>query len=175
MIAIAKPAAGEFPPYARMYIDRLPADGRVLDHMRAGLDAAMEMVRPLSEAQLAHRYAPGKWTVREVLVHVVDDERIYAYRALRFARGDTTPLPGFEQDAFARHSGANEREIGDIMEEYRAVRAATLALFRGLPEEAVARGGVADGNFVTVRALAFHIAGHESHHLEVIRERYLRG
>jgi uncharacterized damage-inducible protein DinB len=172
MRVILKPRLGEFPAYASMYVDLLPDDGRVLEHMSATLRAAEELISSLSEEQLLHRYAPGKWTVKEVLVHVVDDERIYACRALRFARGDATELPGFEQDDYAAASGANERGIASIMAEYAAVRAATIALFEGLPEEAFARHGVANGNAVTVRALAYHIAGHELHHLNLLRSRY---
>jgi uncharacterized damage-inducible protein DinB len=174
MRRIARPAAGEFPPYASMYIDLLPDDGRVLKHLAANLAATEALVASLSEEQLLHRYAEGKWTIKEVLVHVVDDERIYAYRALRFARGDATPLPGFEQDDYARLSGADGREIAGIMAEYAAVRRATLALFDGLEEDALTRAGVANGNRVSVRALAYHIAGHELHHVNLIRDRYLR-
>ena len=174
MRPIAKPSPAEYPPYASMYIDRVPDDGRVLQHLADSLRAAAELAASLSPAQLAHRYAPGKWSIKETLVHVVDDERIYAYRALRFARGDATPLPGFEQDDFALHSGADARDIGSIMAEYAAVRQATITLFDGLPEEALTRAGVANGNRATVRALAYHIAGHELHHLNLIRDRYLR-
>jgi uncharacterized damage-inducible protein DinB len=160
--------------YASMYIDLLPDDGRLLAHLEGGLRAAMDLVGPLPEEQLRYRYAEGKWTIKEVLVHIIDDERIYAYRALRFARRDTTPLPGFEQDDYAIHSRAQERSIDSILREYTSVRQSTIALFDGLPEEAFSRGGVANDNFATVRALAYHIAGHEAHHLNAIRERYLR-
>lgn len=173
MRPIPRPAPGEYPPYARMYLDYLPEDDRVLLHLEEGLRQAEGLARGLTEEQLLHRYAPGKWSVKEVLLHVVDDERIYAYRALRFARGDATPLPGFDEKAYAPRSGADARSVGSILEEYRAVRAATLALFAHLPEEAFDRAGTAEGNRATVRALAWHIAGHERRHLAVIRERYL--
>jgi uncharacterized damage-inducible protein DinB len=169
MRAIDKPGPGEFPAYASMYIDLLPGDGRVLEHLAANLRAARDLVSSLTEERLLHRYAPGRWTAKEVLVHVVDDERIYAYRALRFARGDPTELPGFEQDDYAAASGANDRGVDSIMAEYAAVRAATIALFEGLPEDTFGRGGVANGSHVTVRALAYHIAGHELHHLNLLR------
>ncbi len=170
---IPKPGPGEYPPYAAMYIDLLPDDGRLLQHLAAARSATEVFVRGLAEDVLLHRYAPDKWTIKEVLVHVVDDERIYAYRALRFARGDASPLPGFEQDAFAARSGANERPVDSILEEYGAVRAATLALFRGLPADSLTRSGVADGKRATVRALGYHIAGHELHHLRIVEQRYL--
>jgi hypothetical protein len=108
-----------------------------------------------------------------VLVHIVDDERIYAYRALRFARGDKTELPGFEQDDYVPLSRANDRPFPDILAELAAVRTATIALYRGLPEESFLRSGTANGSVATVRALGYHIAGHELHHVSIIKARYL--
>ncbi|MEM7353377.1 MAG: DinB family protein [Acidobacteriota bacterium] len=173
MQAIGKPATGEYAPYAAMYIDLLPDDGRVLEYLRKNFEIVRDLTLALSEDQLLSRYAPGKWTIKEILVHIVDDERIYAYRALRFARGDTTELPGFEQDAFAAQSAANGRELSSILAEYSAVRDSTIALFDALPSESLTRTGVADGTRMSVRAIAHHIAGHELHHLRVIREHYL--
>jgi uncharacterized damage-inducible protein DinB len=170
---IPKPAPDEYPPYASMYIDLLPADGRLLDYLAAARIATANLALALPEEMLLHRYLPGKWTIKEVLLHIVDDERIYAYRALRFARGDLTPLPGFEQDAFATASQANDRPIAEIIAEYVAVREATISLFNGLPEVALLRCGVADGKRASVRALGYHIAGHEAHHIGVVEERYL--
>lgn len=173
MLTIARPAPGEYPAYASQYIDLVAGDGRLLEHLADNLRATWELILTLPEEFLLQPYAPGKWTIKEVLVHIVDDERIYDYRALRFARGDGTELPGFEQDDYVPLSGANERSVQDIMAEYSAVRASTIALFRGLPEEALLRSGVANGNRATVRALAYHIAGHELHHVAIIRGRYL--
>jgi uncharacterized damage-inducible protein DinB len=170
---IPRPLPGEYPPYAQMYLDLLPDDDRLLQHLRDGLQAAVDLVSGLAEEQLLHRYAPDRWTIKEVLVHVVDDERIYACRAMCFARGEATPLPGFEQDDYAAASGANERSLRSIMAEYAAVRHATIALFDGLAEDALSRTGVANGNRASVRALGWHIAGHELHHLKLLRERYL--
>jgi uncharacterized damage-inducible protein DinB len=173
MRRIEKPKEGEYPPYAVIYIGLLPDDGLVLSHLGENLKATTDLIHALPEERLAFRYAEGKWTVKEILAHVIDDERIYAYRALRFARNDGTELPGFEQDAYALHSGANGRSVESLLEEFAAVRRATIALFDGLDDEALARSGVADGNRVTVRALAYHIAGHELRHVNVIKERYL--
>jgi uncharacterized damage-inducible protein DinB len=173
MRPIPKPRPGEYPPYAAMYIDLLPDDGRLLHHLRDGLRTAIDLVSNLPEARLLHRYAPGKWTIKETLVHVVDDERIYAYRALCFARGEAAPLPGFEQDDYAAASGADDRALSSILAEYAAVREATITLFDGLDEAALTRTGVANGNRASVRALGWHIAGHELHHLTLIRDRYL--
>ena len=175
MKVISKPLMGEFPAYASMYIDLLPDDGNVLLHLKGNLDQTKTLVSSLSEEKLLYRYAKDKWTIKEVLVHIIDDERIYAYRALRFARNDKTVLPGFEQDDFARNSGANDRSIENILEEYEAVRQATITLFNGLEDQALLRSGVANNNPVTVRALAYHIAGHELHHINIIRNRYLNG
>ena len=130
-----------------------------------------ELIHSLSEEKLLYRYAPGKWTIKEILVHIIDDERIYSYRALRFARNDRTELPGFEQDDYTAESNANERSLDSIFEEYEAVRKATIALFNGLDNEALLRRGKADGNEDTVRALAYHIAGHELHHIHFVRNK----
>jgi len=173
MRGIEKPAEGEYPAYAHIYVGLLPDDGLVLGHMRESLEAATAFMLSLPEARLVSRYAQGKWTVKEVLAHVIDDERIYAYRALRFARNDPTELPGFDQDAYAPYSGANRRTIESLLGEFAAVRRATIALFDGLDDEALRRSGVADGKRATVRALAYHIAGHELRHMNIVRERYL--
>ena len=175
MRSIPRPAAGEFPAYASMYIGLIPEDGPVLDRLESLLTETEAVYRSLTAERLGWRYAPGKWTPREILLHLADDERIYGYRALRFARGDATELPGFEQDPYAAASGAENRSLDSLLGEHAAVRAATLSLFANLPEEALTRRGVANGAPVTVRALAYHIAGHELHHLRVLRERYAPG
>lgn len=173
MKKIEKPAEGEYAPYAIMYIGLLPDDGLVLKYLEDNLKATTDFILSLPEEKLASRYAEGKWTIKEILVHLADDERIYAYRALRFARNDKTELPGFEQDDYALHSGANERSIEDILKEFGTVRQATISLFEGFDSEALMRTGVADGKVMSVRAAAYHIAGHEMRHLNIIRERYL--
>lgn len=173
MRKIEKPERGEYPVYAAMYIDLLPDDGLVLKHLEDNFKATKELIHSLAEEKLLYRYAPGKWTIKEILVHIIDDERIYSYRALRFARNDKTTLPGFEQDNFASNSNANKRDLKNIFEEYEAVRKATIALFNGLNDESLTRGGTADGSQTTVRALAYHIAGHELHHIRFIKEKYL--
>ncbi|HEV7892542.1 MAG TPA: DinB family protein [Pyrinomonadaceae bacterium] len=170
---IEKPGEGEYAPYAIRYIGLLPDDGLVLRHMEENLEATREFILSLPGERLTYRYAEGKWTIKEILVHISDDERIYAYRALRFARGDKTELPGFEQDDYAAHSGANARDIEDILAEFADVRRATVSLFKGLDREALVRVGVADGKVMSVRAAAYHIAGHELRHVNIIKERYL--
>jgi uncharacterized damage-inducible protein DinB len=128
----------------------------------------------LPEDKLFYRYATGKWTIKDILVHISDDERIYAYRALCFARNDQTVLPGFEQDKYARYAQAGARTLPDILGEFITVRKATVSLFESLPAEAFTRQGVANSHKVSVRALAYHIAGHELHHINIIKERYLQ-
>jgi len=170
---IEKPKEGEYAPYTIMYIGLLPDDGLILKHLQDNLQATKNLILSLPAEMLAYRYAEGKWTIKEILVHISDDERIYAYRALRFARNDKTELPGFEQDDYARYSGANERDLNDILEEFTTVRNATISLFNNFDNEALTRAGVANGNIMSVRAAAYHIAGHELHHINIIKERYL--
>ncbi len=173
MRSIEKPQAAEYAPYTIMYIGLLPDDGRVLQHLQANALATQAFLRSLPADKLTFRYAAGKWTIKEILLHLIDDERIYAYRALRFARRDQTALPGFEQDDYALYSGANERHIEDMLAEFASVRHATISLFNGLDETALTRTGTADGKVMSVRAAAYHIAGHELRHLNIIKERYL--
>ena len=170
---IEKPQAGEYPVYADRYISLLPNDGMILKHFAANLASTKKFLLSIPKARLLYRYAEGKWTIKEILGHIVDDERIYVYRALRFARNDSTELPGFEQDDFARYSEANKRDVGDLLEEFTLVRQATIAFFQSLGDAALLRSGVADGKRASVRALAYHIAGHELRHMNIIKERYL--
>ena len=171
--SIEKPKEGEYAPYAIMYIGLLPDDGQILKHLKNNFKATKDLLLSLSEETLNSRYADGKWTIKELLVHIIDDERIYAYRALRFARNDKTELPGFEQDDYATYSNANNRTIQDILKEFETVRNATISLFQNLDRDALTRSGVANGNVMSVRAAAYHIAGHELRHVQLIKERYL--
>jgi uncharacterized damage-inducible protein DinB len=170
---IPKPMTGEYAPYTTMYIDLLPDDGLVLKHLQDNLENTISFIRSLPDEKLTYRIAEGEWTIKEILVHIIDDERIYCYRALRYARNDTTQLPGFEQDEYVPYSGANGRELEEIIEEFASVRMATLTFFKSLDEEALTRKGVGSGNIMSVRAAAYHIAGHELHHVNSIKENYL--
>jgi uncharacterized damage-inducible protein DinB len=173
MRLIQKPGNAEYAPYAEQYIGLLPDDGLVLEHLAENLRMTFRFLSLLSEEKLLYRYAPDKWTIKEIVLHLADDERIYTYRALRFARNDNVELPGFDQDSYALYSDANQRTIDDLLGELATVRAATLSFFNSLNDEALTRTGIADGNFMSVRAIAYHLAGHELRHLNVIRERYL--
>ena len=174
MRIIPKPGPQEYPPYAIMYMNLLPDDGLLLKHLEDNFVASKKLILSIPENKLLSAYAPGKWTIKEVLVHIIDDERIYAYRAMCFARNERKELPGFEQDEYAANSGANDRSIESILEEYEAVRNSTVALYRGFTDEALLRYGIANDNRVIVRALGYHIAGHELHHMKLITDRYLK-
>lgn len=173
MKRISKPKEGEYAPYAIMYISLLPDDESVLTHVKDNYTVMKNFILSLPEHKLRYRYAPGKWTVKETLVHIMDTERIFAYRALRFARNDATALPGYEQNDYVPYSRANERSLTDILQEYGTVREATLSLFESFNEEEFLRKGIANGNPASVRALAYQIAGHELHHINIIKERYV--
>ena len=175
MRIIPKPEKSEYPDYAEMYVKLLPDDGLILKHLADNFRRAKDFIYGLPTEKLLYKPAPDKWTIKEILVHIVDDERIYAYRALCFARGEKQSLPGFEQDDYALASKANGRDLDNIFEEYEAVRKATIALFNGLPEDSLMRKGTGSTSYhaATVRALAYHIAGHEMRHINIIKERYL--
>jgi uncharacterized damage-inducible protein DinB len=173
MKRIQKPNEGEFDPYAIMYIKLLPDDGLVLQHLKDNFKIVKDFIQSLPPDKLTYRYAENKWTIKEILVHIMDDERIYAYRALRIARNDKTPLPGFEQNDYVPFSKANTRSLASIFREYKTIRNATLSLFTSFNKEDLLRMGTANDHPVSARALAWHIAGHELHHLNIIRERYL--
>jgi hypothetical protein len=172
MTAYGPPATDEYgAPYAG-YIARVPAGHDLLDLLARQAEENGARLRAVPEARGGHRYAAGKWSVKEVVLHLADVERIMAYRALRVARGDATPLPGFDENAYAPHSGADAQPLAALLDEWGDVRRATLSLFRHLPADAWTRRGTASGFPVTVRALAWIIAGHERHHLEVLDQRY---
>jgi uncharacterized damage-inducible protein DinB len=172
---IFKAKPGDYPEYAEMYMKWLPDDGRILKHLEDNFYAVKQFIFSLPPDKLLYRYQPGKWSIKEILVHIIDDERIFSYRALRFARNEKQNLIGFDQDSYAYFSRADERDLESIFEEYEAVRRATIALYKGLPEEALDRMGHGTGTFndATVRALVYHIAGHEQHHINLIKEFYL--
>ncbi len=167
-----RPAQSEHAPYYSRYIDLVP-DGPIVEVLRSQVRETMELLRSIPEAKGNHAYAPGKWTIKEVFGHVIDSERVFSYRALRIGRGDATPLPGFEQDDYVPQGGFASRTLQDLADELEVVRRATLLLFEGFPKDAWARMGTASGNPVSVQALAYIIAGHERHHVKVLRERYL--
>jgi hypothetical protein len=170
--AFVRPAPGEAAPYYDRYISLVPGND-VLAALHDQRRQALLFLSGLTEAQGDLRYAPDKWSLKEVLGHLNDTERIMSYRALRIARGDTTPIEGYEQDDYIRNSPFARRPIEDLIEDYIAVRRATISLFRNLDEPAWTRRGTANHNEVTVRALAYIVAGHELHHRKILEEKYL--
>ena len=170
-LLVAKPDASEHAPYYSRYV-ALVADGDILGTLAGQIGGTLAELRKIPDADSLKRYAAGKWSVREVVGHMIDTERIFAYRALRFARNDRTLLPGFEQDDYIPAAQFDRRPWADLLEEFEAVRRSNVLMFRGLSEEAWRRAGVANGDGMSVRAAAYVIAGHELHHMRVLREKY---
>lgn len=177
---IKRPEPTEYPSYSQPYFDLIETNDDILRVLHDNFIALKELIYSLNEEQLRYVYAKDKWTIKEILVHNIDDERIFTYRALCYARNDQTVLPGFEEKQYAAYAAANERSLDSIFDEYWQVRLATLKLFQYLPEAALLRKGKlldANGNPSnerTVRAMVYHIAGHELNHIKVIKERYLK-
>ena len=167
-----RPGADEFAPFYAGYVGQVP-DGDIIEALIGGGEIAAALLSGLPDDVASKAYAPGKWTLKEVVLHCADAERIFSYRALRFARGDTTPLPGWNEQAYAPLSGAAVRSLESVLDELASVREATVALFSGLPSEAWTRRGSANNHEVSVRALAWITTGHLLHHLGVIQDRYL--
>ena len=169
---IGRPDQTEYLPYYEKYVALVPA-GDVLATLSRQMEETLALLGGVDEGRAAHRYEPDKWSVKGVVGHVIDTERIFAYRALRFARGDQTPLPGYDQDDYGRVANFDARTLASLVAELASVRAATIALFRSLDAAAWQRRGTANNAEVSVRALAHIIAGHELHHMQVLRTRYL--
>lgn len=170
-LTIERPPASEVPAPFRGYLEEAPA-GDVLAGLENGLAALVAFLEQAGDTRGGYRYAPDKWSVKEVAGHLIDAERIFAYRALRFARGDTTPLPGFDENAYAPASASEARPMADLIQELTHVRRADLALFRGFDRAAWGRKGISSGAELTVRTVPYILAGHERHHLRILRERY---
>jgi len=168
-----RPAADEYLEYYGQYIALVP-EGDAVQALECQRDLMMPFLRRLSEADGALRYAPGKWSIKQMLGHVTDGERVFSYRALRFGRGDRTPLPGFDENEYVAGASFDDQSLLDLVAGLAAQREASLAMFRGFDAEAWTRRGDANGHPVSVRALAFIIAGHGHHHMGIIRDRYLK-
>ena len=171
---IARPAADEYAPYYARYIEQVP-EGHLLELLQRQADDTVALVGKLSDRDAEFRYAEGKWSIKEVIGHTVDVERIFVYRALCFARGETAALPGFEENDYVARAKFAGRTLGDLVAEFALVRAATVPFFAGLDAEELTRRGTANHNPYSVRALAYIIAGHERHHAKILAERYLPG
>ena len=169
---IPRPDATEYAPFYGTYVGKVP-DGDLLELLERQRRETQNVLAGLSDTQALHRYAPGKWSIKEVVGHLMDSERVFCYRALRFARADEKPLQGFDDKAWVPAGSFDARPLADLAAELDAVRRATIALFGGFDAAALARKGTANNNEVTVRALAWIVAGHERHHVAILRERYL--
>ena len=167
-----RPATSEYAPYYERYVGLVPT-GDIVQTLSAQLEETLTTLAAISEAQAGYRYAPGKWSIKEVIGHIIDSERIFAYRALCFARNDARPIAGFEQDDYMQNSDFDARTLADLAAEFAHVRRGNLMLFRSLSDAAWNRRGIASDAEVSVHALGYMIAGHERHHLNILKERYL--
>jgi hypothetical protein len=166
-----RPAPTEYPAATAEYVSLVPEDD-IVAAMETQSSETQKLLSSLDESKAAFRYADDKWSVKEVLGHVIDAERIMSYRLLAIARGETAPLPGWEEDDYVRAASFDRWRLSELAEHYALVRRANIILLRNLPEEAWDRRGTANGNPTTVRGLAWGIVGHERHHVSVLRERY---
>ncbi len=171
MIVLDRPLPTDVPSFYQGYVAAAP--GNSLLESLAHPDAGFSSLSTLAPALGDHRYAPGKWSIKEVVQHVTDSERVFTYRALRFARNDRTPLPGFDENDYAPASDAERRSMDDLLNEAATVRASTIALYRSFTMEMLERRGSANNNTISAHALGWIIAGHAAHHLRIIHQRYL--
>lgn len=169
---LQKPLSTEHAEYYGRYVNLVPEGDIVATLEKQGAEFTA-FLRTIPEAKGDHRYGPDKWSVKEALGHVIDGERVFAYRALRFARGDQQPLPGFEQDDYVKTAQHGRAKLADLIEEFELLRRANVLMLRHLDEAAWTRRGTASGYEISVRALAFVLAGHVLHHWQVLKERYL--
>ncbi len=172
MMKIQKPLEGEYAPYAIQYINLVPDDGQVIVHMQEAMQATLALMNLLTPEKQGTPCAEGEWTAKEILSHIMDSERVFCYRALRFARNDATELYGFDHDAYVHQSRANEQELSALLEEYASIRQASITLFKSLDAPALTRMGKSNGYPSSVRTVANLILGHEQHHVNSIREHY---
>ena len=173
MKKIYKPTGG-YADFYQPYMDNVPDDGNLCQHLTDINIETEKLISPLSEDELSYRYSEGKWTIKDILVHLCDCERIFIYRATRIARADKTDLPGFDESLLAAHANANSRTVDNILRELKAARSSSLIFINTLEEEALNRSGTANGYPMSTRLLVNHIYGHHRHHLNIIRERYLK-
>ena len=169
---LGRPQPTEAASYYYTYIDRVPGDD-IVDVLGRQLEESVDFLSEISEERSLHRYALDKWSTRELLGHINDTERVFLFRALWFARGFQDPLPSFDQETGFKAAESDKVSWANHVDEFRAIRSATLAFFRNLPEDAWLRSGIASDNSVSVRAIAYIVAGHLTHHLAIVRERYL--
>lgn len=171
VMVAGRPKAEEYAPFYQGYVDRVPGEDP-LAQLRRQADESIDFLRNVSEDKREYAYAPGKWTTREVVSHLIDCDRVFSYRALRFSRLDLQPLAGFDEKRYVENAELEDRPYSSLVEELELVRRANLESFSHLSQAAWLRSGEANGKLVTVRALAYIMAGHFDHHLEILRQRY---
>lgn len=168
-----KPTVTEYAPYHQRYIDLITTDDIFL-FFKQQAEEIVALFTNLSEEQTSFRYADGKWTIKEVLAHIVDSERIFGYRVLAISRGEKNPLPGFAENEYVKNGKYENRSLKSLLAEYSHLSSANMVLFKSLDEEMLSQKGTASGKEVTARAILFVAIGHEKHHLEIIKSRYLQ-
>ena len=168
------PKQGEYADYYKVYINQIPDDNNIIKVLEEGREKMQSLIGSIPEAKGEHSYAPGKWSVKEVLGHIADVERVMAYRAMCIARGEKKSLPGFDQDEYVASADFKSRSLPDFAAELLHLRNSNIALFKSLDNETMMKRGTANDHDVTVRAFMFIIAGHELHHMRILKERYLK-
>ncbi|MDB9732775.1 DinB family protein [Polaribacter sp.] len=164
----------EYAPYFERYIQLSVLKGKtIIENLENAQDEFERVLRHLPDEKHSYSYAAGKWTLKELIQHIIDTERVFCYRALSFARNDQTPLPGFDQDVFIDNDTANERDYYDLLDEMKVLRESSIQLFKSFSKEALLRIGVASDNKMSVRALGYLFSGHQIHHINIVKERYL--
>jgi uncharacterized damage-inducible protein DinB len=164
----------EYAPYFERYMQlSVLKDKTMIQNLESAQDEFERVLRNLPESKHCYSYASGKWTLKELIQHIIDTERVFCYRALSFARNDQTPLPGFDQDVFVDNDTANERDYYDLLDEMKVLRKSSIQLFRSFSKEALLRIGLASNNKMSVRALGYLFSGHQIHHINIVKERYL--
>lgn len=168
-----RPKADEHLEYYGRYIERVP-DGDIVEILEKQISETIAFLRAIPESRVDYQYAPGKWTPRQIAGHLSDGERVFQYRAWRFSRADTTPVPGFDENHYVDHAPFTNVSMNDLIDEFEQLRRASVHMFRNMDADAMSRRGSANGAEITVRALAWIMAGHETHHMQVLREKYLK-
>jgi len=163
----------EYAPYFKTYIDQVSSEYTLIEELEISVHRLVRFVQNIPLDKFDYRYSEGKWTIKDILLHIIDAERIFAYRALRIARNDKTELPGFDENSYVAEAEANKRSIQDLLSELLVVRQATLTLFKSFSEKQLLHKGVASKNVISVRALGYIIIGHQNHHQRIFEERYL--
>ena len=163
----------EYATFYANYLNQVSQESTLLEELELSLEQLIQFVPSIPLDKIEYRYEVGKWSFKDILQHLIDTERIFAYRALRIAREDQTPLPGFEENQYADFAHANQRELNDLMDEFKVVRQSTIHLFRTFTDEQLAFLGTASDKLISVRAIGYIISGHQKHHINVFKERYL--